>query len=67
MSIGHEGAWGDRSPFTRLVLTGVGVAPAPARAAFAEMLTHPREAGRGGWPGGEDGFEPWLGPIRDAA
>ncbi len=67
LSIGHDGPWGTRSPFTRLVLTGVGVAPEHARAAFAEMLAHPSEAGRDGWQVSEDGFEPWLGPIRDAA
>lgn len=67
LSIGHHGPWGDRRPFTRIVLTGVGIAPDQARAAFAEMLTHPTETGREGWNVGEDGLEPWLGPIRDAA
>ncbi len=67
LSVGHHGPWGDRSPFTRIVLTGVGVAPDHAREAFAAMLVHPSETGSSGWQAGEDGFEPWLGPIRDAA
>lgn len=67
LAIGDHGPWGDRAPFTRIVLTGVGVAPEHARTAFAAMLAQAGETGRGRWDLGEDGFEPWLGPIRRAA
>ncbi|MDZ5622583.1 CobW family GTP-binding protein [Nocardioides bizhenqiangii] len=67
LSIGHHGPWGDQEPFTRIVMTGVGVAPEHARAAFAAMLVQPGETWHRGSDMGEDGFEPWLGPIRDAA
>lgn len=65
LSIGDHGGWNRRTPFTRIVLTGVGAAPAHLRAAFDDLLATP------GAPAvrsaAEDGFEPWLGPIRDAA
>lgn len=64
LSIGHHGPWGGTSPFSRIVMTGVGVAPDHVRAAFDEVLVRPGETGP---DGGEDGFEPWLGPIREAA
>ena len=67
LSIGHHGPWGDQVPFTRIVMTGVGVAPAHARSAFAAMLVHPSENRPERWGQSEDGFEPWLGPVRDAA
>lgn len=65
LSIGDHGVWNGRSPFTRIVLTGVGAAPAHLSPAFDELLATP------GAPlvrsVGEDGFEPWLGTIRDVA
>lgn len=65
LSIGDSGSWGRRTPFTRIVLTGVGGAPDHLRPAFEHLLLAPGETVAG--PGGEDGFEPWLGPIREVA
>ncbi|MBM7518043.1 GTP-binding protein [Nocardioides nitrophenolicus] len=65
LSIGDHAGWGRRTPFTRIVLTGVGVAPAHLRDAFADLLVADGE--RGSWSASEDGFEPWLGPIREVA
>lgn len=65
LSIGDHASWGLRTPFTRIVLAGVGAAPAHLREAFDELLLAPGEAMT--WPAGEDGFEPWLGPIREVA
>jgi len=65
LGIGDRGPWGGQRPFTRLVMTGTGIAPGRLRTAFAELL-HPVEEG-GRWHVTEDGFEPWLGPIREAA
>ncbi|MCX6400580.1 MAG: GTP-binding protein [Propionibacteriales bacterium] len=62
LSIGDHAAWAPRRPFTRIVLTGVGAAPADLRPAFAELLVGMDE--RPSWSADEDGFEPWLGPIR---
>lgn len=63
LSIGDHGAWGRRTPFTRIVLTGVGAAPGHLRPAFDRLLA----SGTSSAGAGEDGFEPWLGPIRDVA
>lgn len=66
LSIGQHGSWGQHSRLTRLVVTGVGIAPPQLRHAFADLLVRPGEDARLG-DGGEDGFEPWLGPIRRVA
>jgi G3E family GTPase len=65
LSIGTRAAWGRRIPRTRLLITGVGVEPTHLRDAFEQLLVAPAEA----LPGGraDDGFEPWLGAIRDIA
>ncbi|WGY02507.1 GTP-binding protein [Nocardioides sp. QY071] len=65
LSIGDHASWGARRAFTRIVLIGVGTAPTDLRPAFDHLLLTPGEAVAS--PDGEDGFEPWLGPIRDAA
>lgn len=65
LSVGRSRAWGRQAPQTRIVLHGVGVAPAHLEAAFDEMLLTDAEA-RAVWRG-EDGFEPWLGPVVDVA
>lgn len=65
LSIGDHASWGVRRPFTRIVLAGVGTAPPHLRAAFDGLLLAPGEPVT--WPVGEDGFEPWLGPIREVA
>lgn len=68
LSIGNGAPWHSRPPLTRLVLTGVGTPPADLADAFRRMLLTPDEAAaRGSWHTSEDGFEPWLGPIRRAA
>ncbi|GAA3662244.1 hypothetical protein GCM10022237_22650 [Nocardioides ginsengisoli] len=64
LSIGDHAAWCGRRAFTRIVLTGVGAAPEHLRSAFAAMLLAPGEAVA---RSGEDGFEPWLGPLREVA
>ena len=43
LSIGHHGTWGRRTPFTRLVLTGLGPTPGDLVPAFEEMLLTPAE------------------------
>lgn len=65
LSIGDHASWGVRRAFTRIVLTGVGTAPADLRPAFEHLLLAPGERFAG--PDREDGLEPWLGPIREAA
>jgi G3E family GTPase len=68
LSVGTGEPWGTRAPLTRLVLTGVGSPPADLADAFGSILLGPDEAAaRGSWRTAEDGFEPWLGPIRRAA
>lgn len=69
LSIGNGETWGKRAARTRLVLTGIGSAPRYLDDAFAEMLLTPPEAGARStlWRVAEDGFEPWLGPVREVA
>ncbi|MBZ5735954.1 GTP-binding protein [Nocardioides sp. TRM66260-LWL] len=69
LSIGTHSSWGGRSPHTRLVLTGLGALPPHLVAAFEHLLLTPSEAraGRTPWRVDEDGFEPWLGEVRDVA
>lgn len=66
LSIGDHGPWQQGSPFTRIVISGVGIAPPHLRPAFDKLLMTPDETARG-WQVAEDGFEPWLGPIREVA
>lgn len=69
LSVGPGGAWAGRTPQTRLVITGTGAAPERLIRAFDELLLTPEEARLPArtWSATGDGFEPWLGPIRDAA
>lgn len=68
LSIGGHGTWGRRTPLTRLVLTGLGTAPIGLVEAFEDLLLTPVEAlDQRSWNVAEDGLEPWLGDIRDAA
>ncbi|CAB4714515.1 MAG: cobalamin biosynthesis protein CobW [Actinobacteria bacterium] len=68
LSIGAGQPWRRATPMTRIVLVGTGTAPAHLDAAFADLLLRPDESGRGRyWEVSEDGFEPWLGPVRGAA
>ncbi len=66
LSVGPGGSWGRTAPLTRNVVTGVGVPPAGLRQAFDAMLLSPGDRVDGP-TGGEDGLEPWLGPVRDVA
>lgn len=68
LSIGELRDWGRRTPLTRLVLTGIGAAPATLEPAFSELLVTPAEArDAGAWAVSYDGLEPWLGDIRHVA
>ncbi len=69
LSIGSYRSWGRRQPVTRLIFTGLGKAPHDLVSAFEDLLLSPREAllDQRGWDVLEDGFEPWLGDIRDVA
>lgn len=66
LSIGPYGDWGSRSPVTRLVFTGLGRPTAGLVDAFDDLLLTPAEASARHLVV-EDGFEPWLGHIRDVA
>lgn len=66
LSIGPGEGWGRRAPFTRIVITGVGEPPTHLEDAFDALLLGPDLEG-GDWHVAEDGFEPWLGGIRDVA
>jgi G3E family GTPase len=65
LSIGNHGPWGGRVPFTRIVVTGVGAAPAHLRSAFADLLLDRAGLEPARWRVAEDGLEPWLGRIQD--
>ena len=69
LSIGSHGAWGRRTPLTRLLLTGLGSTPTHLVEAFEDLLLTHEEAllDQRGWDVLEDGLEPWLGDIRDVA
>jgi G3E family GTPase len=69
LSIGSYRPWGRRTPVTRLVFTGLGTPPGGLAAAFEDVLLTPAEAllDHRSWNVAEDGLEPWLGDIRDAA
>lgn len=68
LSIGSGEPWGPRTPHTRLTYVGLGAALDPLPGVFSSMLLSPAAYGPGiGWHQAEDGFEPWLGPIRDVA
>lgn len=69
LSIGTFDHWGQRTPQTRLLLTGLGALPTGLLAAFEDVLVTPAEArlDQRSWNVPEDGLEPWLGDIRDVA
>lgn len=67
LSVGDGGPWAGRSPRTRILLTGLGTAPVHLQAAFDAMLLTEQERGSTSWQVTDDGFEPWLGEIRDVA
>ncbi len=69
LSIGAGGVWGRRVPQTHLLITGVGTEPARLRDAFVHLLVAPEEAplAHSRLRVAQDGFEPWLGAIRDSA
>lgn len=69
LSIGSCDDWGRRMPQTKLAFTGLGEVPPDLPRAFDELLLTTEEAHRAqaAWAVPEDGLEPWLGDIRDAA
>ena len=69
LSIGAWSPWGRRTPQTRLLITGLGTPPPQLREAFSSLLLTPGESSLPAsyWKTLEDGLEPWLGDIRDAA
>jgi len=69
LSIGTHGAWGHRTPQTRLILTGLGTKPTGLVEAFEDLLVTSDEARsrQRSWDVLEDGLEPWLGDICDVA
>jgi G3E family GTPase len=69
LSIGTSDTWRQGPPHTRIVLAGVGPEPDHLRAAFESLLVTPAEIRQRGqvWEVGEDGLEPWLGPVRRVA
>lgn len=66
LSVGDGGPWAGRERRTRLLLTGVGAQPARLEDAFASLLATDAELA-GSWRLPYDGFEPWLGEIREVA
>ena len=69
LSIGTTGRWGARTPLTRIVLTGLGPTPSDLPRAFEDLLLTPQEGleDQRTWAVVEDGLEPWLGDVLDAA
>lgn len=69
LSIGSDEMWGAEEPLTRVVVVGTDDGRDALAAAFqACLLTDAEMAERGPyWEVFEDGYEPWLGPIRRAA
>lgn len=69
LSIGTHGTWACQSPATTLVFSGVGTAPVGLAGAFEHLLAGEtdRWTDRDTWAHAEDGLEPWLGVISDAA
>lgn len=69
LSIGSDEMWGGEDPLTRIVVVGTDDGRDALAAAFhACLLTDAEMAERGPyWEVFEDGYEPWLGPIRRAA
>lgn len=69
LSIGTEDTWGPESPLTRIVIIGLDGGHEALAAAFRACLLTDKELDESGpyWEAFEDGFEPWLGPIRRAA
>lgn len=66
LTIGNHAPWGQRTPHTRLLFTGVGHPPGHLRGVFDSMLEsapHSRLSARIV----EDGFEPWLGSLSETA
>jgi G3E family GTPase len=68
LSIGSYGAWNRGTPFTRLLLTGVGTPPTHLGPQFERLLVPDGALDvRSTWNVLEDGLEPWLGDIREVA
>ncbi|MGL5826700.1 MAG: GTP-binding protein [Nocardioides sp.] len=69
LSIGSGSPWRKSARLTRLVFAGIGIQPPQLATSFRDLLLTDAEAHSHGesWERFEDGFEPWLGPIRQVA
>ncbi|GAA1387885.1 hypothetical protein GCM10009599_00070 [Luteococcus peritonei] len=65
LSIGEAGLWQERTPFTRLVVSGIDeqVRDRIARAFHDVLLTEHEQRVSSRWAGRPDGLEPWLGEV----
>lgn len=66
LSVGSVEQWGGRTPLTRITVVGLDDDRDSLEAAFRScLLTDAELTDRGPyWEIDQDGFEPWLGPIR---
>lgn len=66
LSIGPCDHWDERGPLTRIVVVGLDDGREELARAFRACLLNDRELAERGpyWEVLEDGFEPWLGPVR---
>lgn len=69
LSVGTTETWDRRDPLTRITVVGLDDGRSELERTFREcLLTDEEMAERGPyWEASDDGFEPWLGPIRRAA
>lgn len=69
LSIGTTGPWQERTPCTRIAITGHGPRRDEVAGALRSALMTEAElaAGLGSWRGRGDRFDPWLGAYDDAA
>jgi len=69
LSIGAHDYWERELPLTRVTVVGLDDELDRLRETFTSCLLSDTELSARGryWETGEDGFEPWLGPIRRAA
>lgn len=68
LSIGNGEPWGHRAPMTRIVITGLGAPLGHLGRSFERLLLTPTEARVSrSLLVHSDGFEAWLGPVRDVA
>lgn len=66
LSIGHCDHWDEHGPLTRIVVVGMDDGREQLAEAFRSCLLTDHELAERGpyWEVMDDGFEPWLGPVR---